>query len=312
MSYKSDKERMRRDAIEYRKKVWNLIKITFFVFAFTLVLFCIAFVLGTSWDKAAAKDTLPPQVIGPDRVIGYVGDSPLYKQMVTVSDNADDNCVIEVNNSGVDINKEGEYTVYFRAKDASGNVSEIFTLTYVVKTKEYSRETLMALIGEKAEELGITKDMTKRQQVKKIYAFVNSKKAVSFTNESNIPNIDRKNWITDWIEEAVRTLDSAEGDCYSYYSLSKAFFEYFGIKNEGIQRSAKSKDEGTHFWNIVEIEEGWYYYDATSLKGEFDDGTNNACLITQSKLDSYVTSAGSTEFYLMDSKPSKISKTPLN
>ncbi len=312
MSYKSDKERMRRDASEHRKKVWNLIKRTFFVFAITLVLFCIAFVFGAIWDRESAKDTTPPQIIGQERVIGYVGDSPLYKQMVTVSDNEDDNCIIEVNNSGVDINKVGEYKVYFRAKDASGNVSEVFTLTYVVKAREFSRETLMALIGEKAEELGITKEMTKKQQVKKIYAFVNSKNAISFTNESNIPNIDRKNWEIDWIEEAVLTLDSQEGDCYSYYALSKAFFEYFGIKNEGIQRSAASKDEGTHFWNIVEIDEGWYYYDATSLAGKFDDGTNNACLITQSKLDSYVTSGGSTEFYLMDSKPSKISKTPLN
>ena len=111
-------------------------------------------------------------------------------------------------------------------------------------------------------------------------------------------------WMTwsDWTEEAVRTLESEEGDCYSYYSLSKAFFEYFGIENVGIRRSENYEDaeeDGTHFWCVVNVEEGWYYYDATRLAGTFDDGSRNACLITEAKLKSYRGSHGEDYFYKM-------------
>ena len=314
MSYISDKEKMKREVSEHKKRVWSVVKLTFIVFFLSLILFCVVFAVSVALNGFGDKDTLPPEIVGPrsGKVIGYVGESPLYKQMVSVSDNMDDAPEIQVNNKNVDINKPGEYEVKYRAVDKAGNVSEIYTLIYEVKSNEYSRDTLMALIAETAEELGITKDMTKKQQVRKIYAFVNSRKAVKFTNESNIPNIDRDNWEIDWVEEAVRALDTREGDCYTYYSLSKAFFEYFNIDNEGVQRSALSEEEGTHFWSMVKVEEGWYYYDATSLGGQFGDGTKNACLITQSKLDSYETSKGGKEFYLMDSKPSKISKRPLD
>ena len=314
MSYKSDKERMKREASEYQGKVWFIIKITFIVFACLLVLFCVVFAMSTTWEEPAPADTVAPEIVGPtgNKVVGYVGEKPLYKQMVGVRDNMDDAPVIEVNNKSVNIDKEGEYKVYFRAKDKSGNVSEVYTLTYVVKSKQYSKDTLMALVAEKADELGITFEMTKKEQVIKIYSYVNNKKTIEFTNESNIPDIDRRNWEIDWVEEAIRAFDTEEGDCYTYYSLSKAFFEYFGIRNEGLQRSPESEEEGTHFWSIVEVEEGWYYYDATRLAGKFSDGTRNACLITQSKLDSYETSKGGKEFYLLDKKPGKLSETPID
>ena len=239
-------------------------------------------------------------VIGPSggKIIGYVGESPLYKQMVTVEDNVDEAPTLQVNNKSVNINKEGEYKVYYRATDAAGNMSSTYTLIYVVKSKEYSRDTLMELIEEKADALGITKEMTKVEQVRKIYAYVNSKSTIAFTNESNIPDINRKNWEIDWVEEAIRGLDSGEGDCYTYYSLSKAFFEYFGIENKGIQRSENysgAAEDGTHFWSVVKVEGGWYYYDSTRLGSTFSDGTTNACLITEKKLKTYETE----NFYAM-------------
>ena len=91
-----------------------------------------------------------------------------------------------------------------------------------------------------------------------------------------------------------------KGDCYSFYAVSKAFFEYFEIENAGIQRSADSSESGTHYWNIVKVEEGWYYFDATRLGGTFSDGGRNACLVTEAKLLGYKTSKGGTEFYKLN------------
>lgn len=304
----NEKEKMNKEASEYRKKVWYAIAITFVAFAALLVVFCATLVISLIVGGfKGEEDVEAPEIIGPadGSVVGYVGESPVYKQMVRVVDDKDEAPILRVNNSKVNINKEGEYPVYFRAEDASGNISGMYTLTYIVKSKQYSEDTLMSMVAELAEELDITEDMSKKAKVRAIYSFVNQEiKWSGGIGESNIPDIDRKKWKTDWVEEAVRTIElynegDCKGDCYSYYSVSKAFFEYFDIRNEGIQRSASSEEEGTHFWNVVEIEEGWYYYDATRLAGKFADGSRNACLITQAKLDSYVTSSGGTEFYKM-------------
>ena len=81
--------------------------------------------------------------------------------------------------------------------------------------------------------------------------------------------------------------------------MSKAFFEYFGIKSVGIRRDMSlDAEEGTHFWQIVDIGGGkWYFYDGTRLAGSFSDGSHNACLITQEKLSSYKTSKNEDYFY---------------
>jgi hypothetical protein len=324
MSYISDKEKMKKDAKAHRERIFSIIKITFVVFAVSLLVFCVT--LGLSmifdWDTSAPSGDTTPPVIRQNfnlsgfeafdgGVIGYIGDTPAFKRFVTVTDDTDDAPVISILEHNEDINKEGTYTVKYVAEDASGN-SSYFTLKYVIKKQEYSYNTLMSLIEQKADDLGITKQMSKVEQVRKIYAYVNAKSTIYFTDESNIPNIDRNKWESDWLEEAVRGMETHEGDCYTYYSLSKAFFEYFGIENMGIKRAENyegAEDDGTHFWSVVNIGENgankWYYYDATRLSGYFngDKSDHNACLITEEKLKSHRTSKGGDYFYKMTKGP---------
>ena len=214
--------------------------------------------------------------------------------------------------SAIDSSKLGTYTVKYIVTDTAGNKGA-YTLTLIIKNGEYSEQKLMALVEAKAKELGITKEMSKEEQVRKIYNFVH--KWVQWgTDESQVskiytalyPNADqfsRSTWEEDWVAEAILSFTKRDGDCYSYYSLSKAFFEYFEIENLGIMRSKDAKEAGTHFWNVVNIgtkeNPQWYYYDATELAGEFSDGTDNGCLMTEAKLKSYITSDGraDNEFY---------------
>ena len=324
MSYKSDKERMQKDAQSYRNSIFSLIKITFIAFAAMLLVFCLtlalSFAFGWGGDKPSGDDT-PPKITQnfdldgfeafKGGVIGYIGDTPAFKKFVIVTDDTDEAPTISVLEHNGDIKKEGTYTVKYVAEDASGNAS-YFTLKYVVKKQEYSYKTLMEQIAVLAEDLGITKSMSKVEQVRKIYAYVNDRSTITFTDESNIPNIDRNKWESDWLEEAVRGMETHEGDCYTYYSLSKAFFEYFGIENMGIKRAENyegAEDDGTHFWSVVNVGSGgadkWYYYDATRLNGYFngDKSDNNACLITEAKLKSHRTSKGGDYFYKMTKAP---------
>ena len=304
MLYKDDREKMNKEVAAYKKLVWRVIMATFALMAVLLVAFCVTLAIDVFSDGVFGTDNEAPKIVGPtgNRVIGYVGDSPVYKKMITVTDNMDEHPEIKVDNSKVNTQKTGTYKVYYTVTDESGNEAK-YTLTYVVKKAEYSETQLMTLIADKAKDLGIKKSMSKTEKVRAIYEYVNDEETIKFNKKSNIPNIDRENWETDWIEEAVRTLESGKGDCYSYYSLSKAFFEYFDIDNEGIKRSENyedyDEDHGTHFWSAVKVEEGWYYYDSTRLAGKFSDKTNNACLITEKKLNSYVGSKGETYFYTM-------------
>lgn len=315
MSYRSDKENMQREVQTHRSKVILLIKATFIAFAAFLLIFCVTMLLSAvfDWDNVTGGDERAPSISQNMNlegfeaynggVVGYVGVTPTFKKFISVSDDTDEMPTVSVEHN-VDIDTVGTYTVKYTVTDASGNVS-YKTLVYEVKKGEYSLSTLMALIEDKAAELNITKDMSKVEQVRAIYNYVHN--AIKFTDESNVPGIDRSKWQSDWLEEAVRGLETLEGDCYTYYSLSKAFFEYFGIENYGIKRAENyegAEDDGTHFWSAVNVGEGtdrWYYYDATRLNGYFNGNRSdkNACLITEAKLKSHKTSSGETYFYRM-------------
>ena len=269
------------------------------------------------------KDTKAPVIkAAKDNIVIYTGETVSYRSFVTVTDNVEGECQLSVDASGVKQDIPGEYVVKYVATDAAGNKSETFSLKVTVKDGAYSEAKLMALVEQIAKtKLGYTKkeaqsqNKTKTQIVRDIYKFVNDPTAgkndanIYFNDISNTPaqklqggQKSRTGWETDWIEEAYRTLSMSrmQGDCYSYYAVSKAFFEYFGIENLGIQRAVSSTESGTHYWNIVKVENGWYYFDATRLGGTFADGSRNACLITEAKLLGYKTSKGGTEFYKID------------
>lgn len=305
MSYRDDKEQMNEEMKQHKSRVLLAIKITFIVFAVALLIFAVTFVVGLVKGDifASDKDETPPSISARmgTTVIGYVGESPTYKKYVTVSDDKDTEPELAINSSRVDINTEGSYPILYQARDKAGNKSKTLTITYVVKNKQYSEDKLMSMIADKVKEVGITDSMSKQKKVEKIFDYVHN--LFRYSDDSNIPNIDRSKWKSDWVEEAIRTITDEAGDCYSYYSLSKAFFEYYDIENIGIMRSPNSSLEGTHYWSIVNIGEGgddkWYYYDATRLAGSFGDGSNSACLITQETLNTHKTSKGATDFYLM-------------
>ncbi len=324
MSYRADMERFEKQLAHRKQRMGMIIKCSIVILAVAIVLGGVALgiTLATGGfsdtpdpDEGKTSDRKAPVITGPEgnRAVAYLGEPIAYKSFVSVSDNSG-NYTLSVDNSKVNQNEMGTYTVKYTAKDDAGNKSE-YTLTLIIKNGDYSESKLMALVEQKAKELGITKEMTKEQQVKKIYNYVNSPNLsatlanIRFTNQSNTPSqqLSREDWEIDWVEEACRTLSMSrmEGDCYTYYSVSRAFFEYFGIENVGIQRSERSAESGTHFWSVVNIgtkeNPKWYYYDATRLGGSFSaDGGRNGCLITEEKLKSYVTSQGGKEFYLFD------------
>ena len=252
----------------------------------------------SSVDDSESDKDVDLSITGPAEgyVIVYIGDKPSYKSFVKTTGKGE--LKFEHN---VNLEQAGTYTVHY----TFGNLT--YDLTVLVRQRTFTDADRVALyekIDRIVEEKGMSVG-TKTEQIRKIYNFVNNYIHWG-SDRSNIADahgtaFSRNTWRDDWEEEAALALESGEGDCYSYYSLSKAFFERLGIENLGIQRSALSNEPGTHFWNIVDIGNGtWYYYDATRLAGSFSDGTKNGCLMTEAKLQSYVTSKGGKEFYKFD------------
>ncbi len=323
MSYRDDLNMLRKAQNKRKKIISLIIKITVVAlaaaFLVTAVLLMIDLASGNSGASGegsgggSGKDREKPVITlkKGDAIYMYVGENVALKSAVNVTDNSG-SYTLQVDNSALDMDKEGKYSIVYIATDGSGNETRL-TVDVVVTKKEFSYGTLMGLIENKAEQQGITKSMSKTEQVKLIYKFVNNESNIDYNHSvSNTPDTDavRENWETYWVEEAIRTLGKGSGDCYSYYSVSKAFFEYFGIENVGIQRDNTNipKREGTHFWSMVNVgttTDEWYYYDATILAGRFEtDGTRNGCLMTLEKIQSYEPNSDlGYDFYEFD--PSK-------
>ena len=230
-------------------------------------------------------DTEPPTINAPISITGYVGEGIAYLKDVE----AVDNCfgvTLTVDSSAVDTSRAGTYQVKYTATDAAG-LTTTLTLDVNIFEDRITEDELLEKIAALAGELGITKSMSKEEQVRRIFGYVNSPKAsassanIVFTNSSNT---DR----SDWMREAYLTIERGEGDCYSYFAVSKAFFLYFGIDNVDIQRTPGSQS-GTHFWSMVNIGTAksprWYYYDATRLAKPHSTGSG--CLFTEAQLEDY-------------------------
>ncbi|MBQ7384298.1 MAG: transglutaminase domain-containing protein [Clostridia bacterium] len=235
-------------------------------------------------------DTVPPVISAPSAITGYLGEAVAYRKDIVVTDNCFGEIKLDVDTSKVNPDKAGSYKVKYTATDAAGNFSTLeLTLTIVAEKVTY--EALMEQVGTLAAQIGISKNMTKEEQVKRIYGYVNSPNLSAST--ANIKFFDESNTDrSDWIREAALTLRAGSGDCYSYFAVSKAFFEYFGIENRDIERSkGVTTQSGTHFWSMVNIGTAenpqWYYYDATRLKIPHSSG--NACLFTEAQLIEYNT-----------------------
>ncbi len=239
------------------------------------------------------NDTEPPRIFA-EEIVAYVGEVIPYNKLIVV----EDNCFgWKLEYKEVDTTKEGMYIVNCIATDAAGHKVEAMIPVEI-------RENLDSVIAKIAADEGMTKELSKEELCKRIYKYVNdpgaSKNSARFRYEGH-SNTDR----TDWKAEAQLTLRDGKGDCYSYFALSKAFFEYFGIENRDVERS-KGITTDTHFWSMVNIGSAenprWYFFDATRYAGKFELGGDNGCLLTAAQLESYEpsNSAYKGKYYVFD------------
>lgn len=202
------------------------------------------------------QDVTPPVIEGVEEITITVGESVSYKRNITVTDDYDDAVKLVVDNSEVDIDTPGDYTVVYRATDKYGNEAEVSTILHVeeVKVEPYTAENTPVTeeaVNAAADYLlaSITNpSMSQYEVIKAIYDWCHFK--IAYADETSKAS---------WVEGAYAGLVSRRGDCYAYAMTAKCLLTRAGITNMDIERVPVGNS--MHFWNLVDIGEGWRHFD---------------------------------------------------
>jgi len=193
-----------------------------------------------------APDTEPPEIYGVVDRIAYVGEPIAYLKEVYAEDNADGRTEITVD-SRVDTQKPGKYAVVFTTEDAVGNRASA-ACTYTLVAATVSEADVRALAQDVLKEI-ITDDMVQAEQLKAVFDYVRGH--VHYVGGSDK---------TDWRKEAVRGFRTGRGDCFTFYSVTRALLDELGIEYMSVTRLGGAT---RHYWTIVNLGTGWYHFDTT-------------------------------------------------
>ena len=201
------------------------------------------------------RDIRPPVIEGPEDIEVFIGDSISYMENVTVTDDLDPNPTLEVDTSGVVFDEEGTYEVIYRARDLTGNVSEVsiwLTLNEKPDTwvdpeivYEEARDVLNSITWDDMSDMEMALQITWWVRYNVHY--------VSVCDDTN------------WTRAAYDGLTKRSGNCYVFAMTAKALFDVAGVENMIIIRDPYIYNP--HFWNYIQIDGEWYHCDSTPRMG---------------------------------------------
>ena len=200
------------------------------------------------------KDSIAPVIEGTKDIEAFVGDSIRYRTDVTVTDDLDPNPTLDIDTSGVNLNEAGTYDVVYRAKDFSGNTTEVtIKLTLTKKPKTYVDPSTV-----EAEAKKVLNKITKS-------GMSDMEKALQITwwvryNINYVAKADNSSWT----RAAYDGLVKRQGNCYNFAMTAKALFDAAGIENMIITREPFIYHG--HYWNYINIDGEWYHCDSTPRK----------------------------------------------
>lgn len=230
-----------------------------------------------SANLTLVDDNTPPTVNGLRDLVAYIGGGISYLSGVSATDECDAGVTLTVDTSAVNLKAVGVYDVIYRATDAAGNVTEI-RRTVSVYEEEITEDMLNALLDPILDRI-ISDSMTTKQKLRAIYDYV-------YENVAYVSTSDKSSWV----RAAYNGLKNRNGDCFTYFALSKAMMERLGIENMDVERLPELAImvNERHYWNLVNIgtkeAPQWYHFDACHLN---DIGRPWGFLMTDEQLINY-------------------------
>lgn len=213
-------------------------------------------------------DTQAPTVSASDIEI-ETGGSLSYRNAIKYSDNVDslEDMTLVVDNTQVDTNKAGVYTATYTVTDRAGNVAS-GQLTVTVKDPISPQEQEVYDMADAVLDEILTDDMDMKQKARTIYDWIRSN--VHYINHSEKDS---------WVQGAYEGLANGQGDCFVFAATAKVLLTRAEIPNLDI---VKATINPSHYWNLVDVGDGWYHYDTTPRK----DGSE-FFLWTDEELEAY-------------------------
>lgn len=229
-----------------------------------------------------SDDVTAPVIEGFNEIESPLNEGLSYKKIVTVSDDSGEEVTLDIDNSNVDVTTEGVYIVTFTATDHVGNVA-VKEVSITIYKKSQSQE----LVEERAQVIidDITDaSMTDKEKATAIFYWVRENIAYTGTTTRD-----------SWVDGAYAGLFNKAGDCYAYAMTSKILLDTAEIVNMDIEKIPTSS---SHFWNLVDVGDGWIHFDTTRRK----DGTL-ICLWDDAKLMQYSDANKNTHKYDVSKYP---------
>lgn len=196
------------------------------------------------------EDTEPPVISGASDIAYIMGTTISYRKSIILKDNCEEGLQLDVDNSQVNTEVEGVYPVTYTATDHAGNSTSV-TVNVTVKPMVYDVNKVYEYADAVLASI-LTEDMTEYDKLWAIYSYV--KDNIDYINHSDKG---------DWVKAAYKGLVEKAGDCYVYASTTKVLLDRAGIKNMDI---IKIPAKTSHYWNLVDIGEGWHHLDTTPRK----------------------------------------------
>ncbi len=215
-------------------------------------------------------DTTAPVISMVSGILVKVGDTVAYKKAVEYSDNSSNNLTLSIDNSAVDLQTPGEYTVSYTVTDAGGNTATIEVPLTVVEATSHTEEDVRDLALAVVEEV-VDENASKYDNAKELFQWVHSN--IRYQHAAG----DRSSvWAG-----AYEGLHDGAGDCYAFYATYSVLLTYAGIDNLCV---ARVSDSSHHWWNLVNTGEGWYHCDASPRR----NGDRYFCFMqTDAQVEAY-------------------------
>ena len=254
---------------------------------------------GGSETTAASSDTTAPVLTGQEIIHASIGSAVRYKSYVFVSDDQDPSPKLEIDNSDVNLNQPGEYTVIYTATDSAGNTSSKSMKVIVSDVEEPSvpEDEIYA----KADELLASITNEQMSDLEKVFAvFYYVRENINYVSDSN-------HW--EYKQEAYHALTTLKDSCYANMCLSKLLLERLGFKCLMLEGDLGYMDE-KHYWNMVSIDggENWYHYDSAWWTWQYDEYP--LCMMTGSQAKDVSERRGGLYIYDASQYPA-LSETPM-
>lgn len=203
------------------------------------------------------KDEEAPVISGVYDIYVYKGDVIQYRKGIEVTDNRDKSVELVIDNSQVDRNTEGEYQITYTAEDKAGNVAKETAKVIILDSKNVSKEEVYALADKVLEQI-VKEDMSDYDKAYAIYKWTRNN--ITYTGHTDPSDI---------LAGAYQGFRYRTGDCFTYCSTAYVLYQRAGFQVMKVTRD-ENASELKHYWNYVNIGDGWYHCDSMLRQADFE------------------------------------------